>query len=54
MVHILPASTQIDADQMSPIRAAVPVFRFGGYELGQPGAEAMLNEFFDEVHSRMG
>ena len=33
--------------------AGYQVFRFGGYELGQPGAEAMLNEFFDEVHSRM-
>lgn len=32
--------------------AGYQVFRFGGYELGQPGAEAMLNEFFDEVHSR--
>jgi very-short-patch-repair endonuclease len=33
--------------------AGYQVFRFGGYELGQPGAEAILNEFFDEVHSRM-
>lgn len=33
--------------------AGYQVFRFGGYELGQPGAEAMLNDFFDEVHSRM-
>lgn len=33
--------------------AGYQVFRFGGYELGQAGAEAMLNKFFDEVHSRM-
>ncbi|GAB3580624.1 hypothetical protein [Calidifontibacter terrae] len=33
--------------------AGYQVFRFGGYELGRPGAEAMLNEFFDEIHSRM-
>jgi very-short-patch-repair endonuclease len=33
--------------------AGYQVFRFGGYELGQPTAEAMLNEFFDEIHSRM-
>lgn len=33
--------------------AGYQVFRFGGYELGRPGAEAMLNEFFDEVHTRM-
>jgi len=33
--------------------AGYKVFRFGGYELGQAGAEAMLNKFFDEVHSRM-
>jgi len=33
--------------------AGYQVFRFGGSELGPPGAEAMLNELFDEVHSRM-
>lgn len=33
--------------------AGYQVFRFGGYELGQPGAEAVLNQFFDEVHGRM-
>ena len=33
--------------------AGYQVFRFGGYELGQPGAETVLNEFFDELHSRM-
>jgi hypothetical protein len=33
--------------------AGYQVFRFGGHELGQPAAVAMLNEFFDELHSRM-
>lgn len=33
--------------------AGYQVFRFGGHEIGQPGAAAMLNEFFDGLHSRM-
>jgi very-short-patch-repair endonuclease len=33
--------------------AGYQVFRFGGHELGQPTAAAMLKEFFDELHSRM-
>jgi len=28
------------------------VYRFGGYELGDPAAEAMLTSFFDSLHSR--
>lgn len=33
--------------------AGYQVFRFGGHELGQPSAPAMLNGFFDDLHSRM-
>lgn len=32
--------------------AGYQVFRFGGYELQQPDAEAKLNKFFDEIHVR--
>ncbi|QNK53374.1 hypothetical protein H7F30_03370 [Dermacoccus sp. PAMC28757] len=33
--------------------AGYHVFRFGGYELSQPGAASMLAGFFDEIYSRM-
>ncbi|MFT4084084.1 MAG: hypothetical protein QM638_16020 [Nocardioides sp.] len=33
--------------------AGYQVFRFGGHELGQPTAEATLNDFFEGLRSRM-
>lgn len=51
------ASPQLYSEMVAEDRrlklAGYQVFRFGGHELGQPTAVAMLNEFFDELHSRM-
>jgi hypothetical protein len=34
--------------------AGYEVYRFGGLELGEPGAEDMLSAFFDELSTRAG
>jgi very-short-patch-repair endonuclease len=52
------ASTRRYADMVAEDRrlrlAGYEVYRFGGLELGEPGAEDMLSAFFDELSPRVG
>jgi hypothetical protein len=52
------ASPRLYSDMMAEDRRlrlrGYEVYRFGGFELSQPGAIGMLNEFFDDLLGRAG